>query len=152
LLHTCRRGWPCLLLLRVRTWLLWVPLLLLLLVLSWLLQLLLLLLRVLLVLLLWRRCWPALRVLAAALQQLLHGGGPVHPAASHLDCCMQQAPAEDPQLPGQALVADVAVCCPPWSVPIPCLLHPPQQWVLGVVHCWCCNLQQQLLLSLCRHE
>ena len=38
LLHTCRRGWPCLLLLlRVRTWLLWLPLLLLLLVLSWLL-------------------------------------------------------------------------------------------------------------------
>ena len=55
----------------------------------------------LLVLQLWRWRRPALRLPAAALQQLLHGGGIVHPAATHPDCCMQQPPAKHPQLPGQ---------------------------------------------------
>jgi hypothetical protein len=106
--------------------------------------------RPLLVLLLWRQCWLARRLLAAALQQLLHGISPVHPAASHPDCCMQQVPAKHPQLSGQALVAGMAICCPPGGVCVVCLRHPPQQRVFRVVYCRICNLQQHLLLALCR--
>ncbi len=66
------------------------------------------LLLLLLLLLLWWRCWPARRLLAAALQQLLHGVRPIHPAAPHPDCCMQQAPAKHLQLSRQALVAGMS--------------------------------------------
>ena len=106
-------------------------LLLLLLLMVWsLLLLLMLLLLWLLLLRRWRRCRPALRLSAAALQQVLAGGGPVDPAATHPDRCMQQPPAKHPQLPRQALVADVTVRSPPGRVPVACLLPPPEKRVL----------------------
>ena len=67
-------------------------------------SLLVLLLRLLLLLL-----WLALRLLAAAPQQLLRVGGGIHTPSTHTDCCMQQLPPKSAQLTRQLLVTGPAV-------------------------------------------
>jgi hypothetical protein len=95
------------------------PRLLLLLLLLLLLGLLPLLLLLLLLLLLWVLL-PRLTLWlsAAALKQLLHVFGSIHPAAPNPDSRMQQLPPKDPQLPRQPLVSNAAVRRHPGHVPL----------------------------------
>jgi hypothetical protein len=71
--------------------------------------------QLLLLLLLWRVLLPrlALRLRAAAHQQLLHVSGSIHPTAPNHDGCMEHLPPKDSQRPRQALVCSPAVCCHP---------------------------------------
>ena len=80
-------------------------------------SLLVLLLRLLLLLL-----WLALRLLAAAPQQLLRVGGGIHTPSTHTDCCMQQLPPKSAQLTRQLLVTGPAVSHRPRPVPFCCRL------------------------------
>jgi hypothetical protein len=105
--------------------------------------LLLLLLLWLLLLLLWlllRLLWLLLRLtlllLAAAAEQLFYVPGCIHPCSADAQCCMQQLVSEHPQCPRQPLVADVAVRCHPRQVSLGGAWQAPDQWILGVIHCW----------------
>ena len=110
-------------------------------------------LHVLLLLLLWLQLWLLLLLLWLALllqvKQLVHVPCSIHPRTAHSQCCMQQLVPEDPQRPRQPLVADVAVRCHPRQVTLGGTWQAPDQWILGVIHCWCFHLQEQLLLPLC---
>jgi hypothetical protein len=136
----CKVIWP-----QLRQLLLWLLLRSLLLsILRWLLLLLLLLwpLVLLLLLLLLRRL--TLLLLAAAVEQLLHVPGSIHPCSADAQSCMQQLVSEHPQCPRQPLVADVAVRCHPKQVSLGGSRQAPDQWILGVIHCWLLHCLQLL--------
>jgi hypothetical protein len=114
-------------------------------------------LHVLLLLLLWLQLWRlllllwlALLLLAAAVKQLVHVPCSIHPRTAHSQCCMQQLVPEDPQRPRQPLVADVAVRCHPRQVTLGGTWQAPDQWILGVIHCWLLHCLQLLRLPLRR--
>jgi hypothetical protein len=106
--------------------------------------LLLLLLLWLLLLLLWLLWRLTLLLLAAAVEQLLHVPGCIHPCSADAQCCMQQFVSEHPQWPRQPLVADVAVRCHPRQVSLGGAWQAPDQWILGVIHCWLLHCLQLL--------
>jgi hypothetical protein len=90
--------------------------------------------------------WLALRVSAAALQQLLHAGSSIHPVVPHHESCMQQLPAQYPQLPREALIGSTAVRRPPCCVRLRCRRQAPAKWVSCVIHRWGSDMLQVLLL------
>jgi hypothetical protein len=134
----CKVIWP-----QLRQLLLWLLLRSLLLPTLRRLQLLLLLLWLLL-LLLWLLLRLTLLLLAAAVEQLLHVPGCIHPCSADAQCCMQQFVSEHPQWPRQPLVADVAVRCHPRQVSLGGAWQAPDQWILGVIHCWLLHCLQLL--------
>jgi hypothetical protein len=98
----------------------------------------------LLLLLLWLLLRLTLLLLAAAVEQLLHVPGCIHPGSADAQCCMQQLVSEHPQWPRQPLVADVAVRCHPMQVSLGGARQAPDQWILGVIHCWLLHCLQLL--------
>jgi hypothetical protein len=101
--------------------------------LSWLLLLLLLLLLVLLRVLL---PLPALRLRAAALQEILHVGGSIQPASPNPDSRMEQLPPKHPQRPWQALIIRPSIGQAPRCVLLCSRLQTPDQGVQHVIHGW----------------
>jgi hypothetical protein len=95
-------------------------------------------------LLLRRRRRLTLLLLAAAVEQLLHVPGSIYPCSADAQCCMQQLVSEHPQWPRQPLVADVAVRCHPMQVSLGGARQAPDQWILGVIHCWLLHCLQLL--------
>jgi hypothetical protein len=121
--------------------------LLLLLWLLWLLGLLRLLgLLLMLLLLLWLRL--ALRLLAAAAQQVIPRACGIHPAVASRDGSVKHLPPKDPQRLGEPLVSGPAVRGHPVGVLRQRRLKAPREGVLGVVHCWLSDVLQLLLLAL----
>jgi hypothetical protein len=87
---------------------------------------------------------PALRLVAAAAQEVRHGACRVDPAASVAQCRVQKLPTDDPQSPRQALKARTAVGRYPASILRQGLLCAPHQGVHRVVDSRHVHVQQLL--------